>query len=278
MIVHNVSDFHGAGGTRLVRRSWPPAGSPRASIVLVHGYAEHSERYAWVGEQLAAAGFAVHAYDLRGHGRSEGPRARVASFREHLDDLDAFFGVVRQEAGAGPLFLLGHSMGGLVAALYAAVRRPAINGLVLSGPAAEEPGRGVRVVAKVFGGVAKVAPGLPTRKLAAATVSRDPAVVKAYDEDPLVYRGGIPAATIAAFPRAIARLYKDAANITMPLLIVHGTADELASVAGSQALFDRVASNDRVFKQYEGLAHEVLNEPEKATVLADIRGWLEGHL
>lgn len=277
MIVHNASDFHGAGGVRLFRRSWLPAGAARAAVVIVHGYAEHSGRYDWFGEQLANAGFAVHAYDLRGHGRSDGPRARVRSFREHLDDLAAFLELVRAES-PGPLFLLGHSMGGLVAALYVAVRRPAIHGLILSGPAVARPSRGARVLGSIAGLVAKVAPGLPTRKLAATAVSRDPAVVKAYDEDPLVYRGGIPATTIAAFGRAVDRLHREAGNIRVPLLIVHGTADELASPEGSQDLFDRVGSSDRVFKQYEGLAHEVLNEPEKETVLADIRRWLESHV
>jgi acylglycerol lipase len=277
VIVQNASDFHGAGGTRLFRRSWLPDAAPRGVIVLVHGFGEHSERYAWVGEQLAGSGYAVHTYDLRGHGRSEGPRARVRSFREHLDDLDAFFVVVRGESGGEPPFLFGHSMGGLIAALYAAVRRPALRGLILSGPAVAEPGRGAKLAARAVGVVAKAAPGLPAIKLRASSVSRDPAVVKAYEDDPLVHHGGIPAATLAAFPRAISRLHTDAANITMPLLIVHGTADELAPAAGAQALFDHVASHDRVLKLYDGLAHEVLNEPEKAMVMADIKGWLDAH-
>jgi alpha-beta hydrolase superfamily lysophospholipase len=132
-------------------------------------------------------------------------------------------------------------------------------------------------MSKALSPVAKVAPGLPTRKLEATTVSRDPAVVQAYDDDPMVYRGGIPAATMAAFPRAIDRLYRDAANIKVPLLIVHGTADELASPDGSEALFDAVASTDRTYKRYEGLAHEVLNEPEKEMVFGDIRQWLDAH-
>jgi alpha-beta hydrolase superfamily lysophospholipase len=278
MIVHSAADFHGEGGIRLFRRSWLPSTTrPKAAVALVHGYAEHSGRYEWFGEQLAGAGIAVHAYDLRGHGRSDGPRATVRSFREHLDDLDAFLAIVRVEQ-PGPLFLFGHSMGGLIAALYTAVRRPTIDGLILSGPAVSNPDRATSLAASAIGLVAKVAPRMPTRRLPATAVSRDPEVVRAYDEDPLVHRGGIPAATLTAFPRAIRRLYDDASDIRVPLLIVHGSGDVLASPAGSQALFDRVGSTDRELKQYQGLAHEVLNEPERATVLSDIRAWIEARV
>jgi alpha-beta hydrolase superfamily lysophospholipase len=276
VIVHAASDFRGAGGIRLYRRSRLPAAAPRAAVALVHGYAEHSGRYDWVGEQFANAGIALHGYDLRGHGRSDGPRARVKSFREHLDDLDAFLAIVRGESAA-PLFLFGHSMGGLIAALYVAVRQPDLRGLILSGPAVAEQGRGARLFGALAGAAAKAVPGLKLRKLRASGVSRDPAVVKAYETDPLVYHGGVPLMTIGAATRAVARLHRDARNIRLPLLIVHGTADELAPAEGAQALFDRAGSNDRVLKLYEGLAHEVLNEPEKERVLADILQWLDAH-
>jgi alpha-beta hydrolase superfamily lysophospholipase len=168
-------------------------------------------------------------------------------------------------------------MGGLIAALYTAVRKPELAGLLLSGPAVSAPGKRMRAAAVVAGGAARLVPGLRAMKLAAAEVSRDAAVVESYRQDPLVYHGGVPASTIAALVRAARRLRQDAGQIRVPLLIVHGTADSLVPSGASQELFDRVSSNDRVFKEYEGLYHEVLNEPEKERVFADIRAWLDAH-
>ncbi len=273
---HTESDFSGAGGVRLFRQSWLPEGTPGGTLAIVHGYGEHSGRYQWVGERLAAAGYAVHAYDLRGYGRSDGPRALVRSFNEHLNDLDAFLKLLRAESGDATPFLLGHSMGGCVAALYAEVRQPALKGLVLSGPAVKLPGGlGLKVLTLVMRGVAKVRPSAAMRPLKAATVSRDPAVVASYESDPLVYRGGIPAGTLVAIGRAITRIQAGMESITMPLLLLHGTADELCEPEGSKQLDARAGSTDKTLKLYEGLAHEVLNEPEKEEVLGDLREWLD---
>ncbi|OAI41392.1 hypothetical protein AYO38_03680 [bacterium SCGC AG-212-C10] len=273
--LHTESSFTAGDGSLLFRQSWLPASAPRATVVLVHGYAEYSGRYRWTGEQLAAAGIAVHAYDLRGHGRSEGLRAYVGSFREHLDDLETFLGLVNTEDDGAPSFLLAHSMGGCIATLYVAVRKPSLQGLILSGPAIAAPEGAAKVLGAVAAMIAKVAPRAGVLKLSAATVSRDPAVVEAYDNDPLVFRGKMPAATLAALRRAIARIQAEMPGITLPLLLLHGTADELCSTEGSQTLFDTAASEDKTLKFYDGLAHEILNEPEKETVLGDVRGWIE---
>ncbi len=270
--------FTGGDSLRLYRQSWLPDGAPRAAVAIVHGYAEHSERYTWVGTQLAQAGIAVHGYDLRGHGYSEGPRVLVKSFNEHLNDLAEFLDVVRAESPGIPLFLLGHSMGGCIAALYVAVRQPELAGLILSGPAVNPPGRALRVVGKLISGIARVRPGLGVRTLSAAAVSRDPEVVEKYELDPQVYRGKIPAATVAAIGRAIDRIDLDAHNIRLPILFIHGTADELCDVAGSQRLFEQISSSDKTLKTYDGLFHEVLNEPEKEQVLGDVREWIEARI
>lgn len=266
--------FRSPRGPQLYRRSWLPASEPRAAVAIVHGYAEHSGRYQWTGEQLAGAGFAVHGYDLRGHGQSEGPRVLVKSFREHLDDLDTFLALVRAENRDRPLFLLGHSMGGMIVTLYSAIRHRELAGLITSGAAVARPGGALRAMAGVMGVVARVRPGLGIRRLAAANVSRDSGVVEAYEHDSLVFRGKMPAATIAAFGRALARIAEDMDTIGLPLLVMHGTADELAPVEGARALYEAVASLDKTLKVYDGLAHEILNEPEKAQVMDDLREWL----
>lgn len=274
-----ATTFPGAGGVQLYRRSWVPASGTRAVVAIVHGYAEHSGRYDWTGERLAEAGFAVHAYDLRGHGRSEGPRVLVRSFKEHLDDLERFVQFVRTTAPGHPVFLLGHSMGGNIAALYTTVRIPDLAGVVLSGPAVMPLPLPQRILLAGISAIARVGPSLPAiRPLPATSVSRDPAVTAAYGSDPLVYRGRMPAGTLAALARSIQRIHRNAGDFRLPVLFVHGTEDALIPAEASRRLHDAVGSADRTLKLYEGLAHEVLNEPEKPQVLADIVAWMEQRL
>jgi acylglycerol lipase len=270
--------FTSKDGLRLPWQSWLPDGPAKAHLVLVHGYAEHSGRYTWVGEQLAAAGVAVHAYDLRGHGFSEGKPVFVRSFKEHLDDLDLLLARVRGEAGEAPVFLFGHSMGGLIVTLYCAIRHRELAGLITSGAAISAPEGGLKLFGLIISLVTRLRPGAGVRALPASGVSRDPAVVEAYANDPQVYHGKMPASTIAALRRAIARVHLDMDTISLPLLVMHGSADALVTTKGSEALAARAISADKTLKVYEGLAHEILNEPEKEQVLADLRAWIEAHI
>lgn len=273
-VEHDEGSLDGDAGV-LYRQSWRPSREARAVVAIVHGYAEHSGRYDWVGNQLAAAGFAVDALDLRGHGRSAGPRVLVREMREYIADVAVFLRSCCEGYPGKPLFLLGHSMGGLIAAYYTASRRPGIAGLILSGPAVTPPSRTTRALAGVVGLVARVKPDLGVRTLEASTVSRDPAVVAAYDADPLVYRGKMPAATLAALLGASARLARHVNRITVPLYIAHGMADELCEPRGSRRLARLSRSKDKTVHFYPELAHEVFNEPEKEQVLSDLRTWLE---
>jgi len=266
--------FDAADGRRLYERRWLPDGTERAHIAIVHGYAEHSGRYAYTGAALARRGYAVHALDLRGHGRSDGTRAYVRSFDEYLLDVRAFLARVDERAGGRPVFLLGHSMGGAIVALLLAVGHPALRGALLSGAAISSEGT-PRIVRAIIALLGRIAPRLPLVKLKAADVSRDPAVVEQYDTDPLVYHGRVRAGLAAAMSRGIRRIERDAPSITLPLLIMHGTADALANPAGSIALHERAGTSDKTLKLYDGLAHEILNEPEKDRVIADIASWLD---
>jgi len=264
--------FEGADGVRLFARSWL-ARSPRAAMVLVHGFAEHSGRYEHVGAALAAAGFEVHAFDLRGHGRSDGPRATVRTMDQYLDDLDRFLAVVRGKSPGVPLFVLGHSMGGAIVALHAIERRPDVRGVLLSG-AALTGGARLGVREWIIVQVGRLFPGLPLVKLAAASVSRDPEVVRLYDGDPLNYRGRIKAGLASAMIRGSQRVAKGLASLQYALLIMHGSDDALAPVETSEALHAGAGSRDKTLKVYEGLYHEILNEPERGRVLADIVTWV----
>ncbi len=285
---HNECAFLGASDLELYRQSWRPAGAARARIIVVHGYAEHSGRYAWAGERLADAGYAVHAFDQRGHGQSVGARVLVDSFREHLDDLKAFVAEVETESDGSPLFVFGHSMGGAIVTLYIAVRSNPFAGVILSGPAIAAP-RGLRLAGPILGVVGRlagpilgvvgrIAPGLGLVRLSASSVSRSLEIVEEYRSDPLVYRGKMPAGTVAAYGRALARIHAGMERIELPLLLLHGTADELCSPRGSKLLHERAGSLDKTLKLYDGFAHELLNEPEKEQVLADILAWLDARM
>ncbi len=263
------------GGLRLFERAWLPDGAPVGVVALVHGYAEHSGRYEYVGVWLAQRGYAVHALDLRGHGQSEGDRAFVRSFNEYLDDVEAFLALVRGRHDGATPWLMGHSMGGTVVTLSAVTRRPAVRGLLLSGAVLAATAGTPRIVTQIMLLLGRFAPRLRLRKLAAATVSRDAEVVALYDSDPLNFRGKMPAGLIASMLRAERIINKRMESIDLPLLIMHGTEDALSSPAGSETLYRRASSSDKTLKMYEGLYHEILNEPERDVVLEDIASWLD---
>lgn len=265
-----------ADGLVLFERSWLP---PRKSvIVIVHGYAEHSGRYDHVARRLVARGHGVHAFDLRGHGRSEGRRAYARSLDEHVADLEAFLARIHEGEPALPLFLLGHSMGGSIVALLLISGCEGVDGAILSGAALQLRHGLSRMVLGIISFLGRLAPRLPLGRLGSEKISRDPAVVERYDSDPLVYRGRMAAGTASALIRATQAIDAQMEAITLPLLILHGTSDELTDPDGSRELYRRAGSVDKTLRLYDGLYHEVLNEPEKERVLADILDWLEARV
>lgn len=279
----NVEYLVAHDGLHLAWRRWPrdesPGGVPPAgAVALLHGYAEHSGRYAHVAHALNAQGWDVWALDLRGHGQSAGPRAYVRAFDDYLDDAEAFLDLVRRQAPSGRLFLLAHSMGGVVAALLAALRQPRLAGLLLSAPAvAINPGLHP-ALQRMSGWLGAWLPYLPTVRPELAALSRDPAVIEAFRQDPLCYQGRMPARTGAELLLAARRASELAPSVETPLLVLHGTADRLAMAEGSQRLFARAGSADKRLRLYEGLFHEILQEPEREQVLDDIVAWLAARL
>lgn len=276
MVVRGSGAFETSGGLELFEQWWRPEGTPRGVVLLVHGYAEHSGRYEEAGEFLAGRGYAVEAFDLRGHGRSEGRRAVVGSMNEYLVDLGHFLRIVRERHPGRAIFLLGHSMGGCIATLYAITRKPSLDGLVLSGPAigGMTPPLPLRVGVSLL---ARVKPEAGTVPFRADSISRDPAVVSSYVADPLVYTGKMKAGLAAAFLRATERIAREMEEVELPLLVMHGTADTAAPPRGSEELYARTNTHDKTLKLYEGLYHEIFNEPEREAVLADLAAWLDDH-
>jgi len=275
---HTTGTYESDDGLRLFEQEWGPAGTPKAVVVIVHGYGEHSCRYRHVAEELNRNGYAVSTFDLRGHGQSQGdPRTFVRSFDEHLDDLEHFLSRVRERHPGRPLFLFGHSMGGTISTLFAIARRPEIRGLLLSGASLKLSDKYSPSLIRLAKILSFVFPKMRLLKLDASAVSRDPEVVRDYESDPLVYHGGIPARTGAEMNRAMERIRQRMEALEEPLLIMHGTGDLLADPEGSRQLYDRAKSGDKDLRLYEGLYHEILNEPERAQILADMVEWLDAH-
>jgi acylglycerol lipase len=276
MTARIIEDTFPAGdGVPLFERRWPPAGEPRGEVVITHGFIEHGGRYQLIAEALFACGFAVSVTDLRGHGRSGGEKCWVRSFDDYLDDLDCLFDRVYRRTNNKPLFLLGHSLGGLIAVLWCIRRQPTLRGLILSGPALELPDRlfpWLRHVAKI-GSV--LFPRLRLVRLGCRNISRDEAVVRQFRDDPLVFHGRFPVRTGAEIMRAGGIARQRFHEVRAPLLILHGTADGVATVEASRALHKQAESSDKQLLLYEGLYHEVLNEPEREQVLSEMIRWIE---
>ena len=278
---HTSGQFLGADGTRLHLQAWLPAGpdltaavDPSAAIAVVHGYGDHGGRYAWFGEALAARGFAVYVYDLRGHGQSSGTRGQVGRFDEYVDDTEVFLDEVRRLQPGRPLFLLGHSMGGLICARLAEERSPDVRGLVLSSPffaLTEE------VLPQKLLGAKLLAVVWPGRDIGntvqAGDLSHDGAVVKAYVSDRLVHHVA-PARWAVQVLKAQSAALDDAARITLPLLLLFGTEDQVADARYSEEVFSRAASADKTVLRYEGFYHECFNEVGREKVYADLAAWL----
>lgn len=268
--------FVGVRGLRIHHRSWLPPGQARGIVVIAHGFAEHSGRYARVAERLVAEGVAVRAADHRGHGLSEGERTSVVRFDDYVDDLTTVITEAREEWPSLKVILLGHSMGGLVALRLAVRDASLINGLVVSAPAAC-PGDVSRLKLTVGQALSRVAPNTAVLRLPLNKISRDPAVVEAYNSDPLVFRTPIKARLGAEMLATMARVDAGLPAMQVPLLVMQGTSDGLVDPGCGPQVYNRAGSPDKTLKMYDGLWHEIFNEPERKHVLDDLSAWVKAH-
>jgi acylglycerol lipase len=261
-------------GLILHTQHWTPERDPAAVVLLVHGYAEHCGRYDHVAGTFVEQGAAVYAYDHRGHGRSEGRRAYVDRFEQYLEDLDCFRQHVQSQTPDVPVFLFGHSMGGLASLLYVLDDAPDLQGLLLSAPAIEVNPDLAPLLRPVAEWVGRFFPTLPTVRSPQGSISRDPAVVEEAENDPLNYTGRTLARTGAELLRAGEEAQSRLYELETSFLVVHGTADPLATPAWSKRLYERAAAEDKTLRFYDGLYHETFNEPEQDAVLRDLSTWL----
>lgn len=278
MTQHAEGRFTGAARKQIYWQAWLPEGKPAGVVVLVHGYAEHSGRYRHVAERLVSAGYAIYAPDHHGHGKSEGARANVNRMSEVVSDLDHVVRMAAAKHPELPVFLVGHSMGSLITLDYvtktstgsgyplagAAVSGTAIDISIVSAPE--------RLVASILSGFV---PNLGVIPLKTADLSRDPQVVAAYDSDPLNYHGRIKARTAAEVLGTTDKVGDRLPEVRLPILIMHGTDDKGAAVSGARLIAEKASSDDVTLKLYDGLYHEIFNEPEQDIVLGDLLDWLK---
>lgn len=275
---HSEGHFTGVRGRSIYYQYWQGGDAPRAVVLVVHGAGEHSARYRHVAERFTDRGYAVAALDHPNHGKSDGSYGHVERFDDFLQTLEIFHRRVKAEFPGLPQLLLGHSMGGLISSLYLLQHQKDFLGCVLSGPAIKteiEPGRLQMMLIRLL---SALAPRTGVLQLDANGVSRDQAEVDKYVNDPLVNHGKMSARMVAELFVAMGIIQQNADKISLPMLLLHGEADSMASAEGSRFLHQRIGSVDKTLEIYPGLYHEIFNEPERDQVLTQVLDWCDARL
>ncbi|MEO8611712.1 MAG: lysophospholipase [Chloroflexota bacterium] len=274
---HQTGSFTSSDGLNIHTESWLPDSDPHAVVLISHGIGEHIGRYAHVAARLVADRYAVYGLDHRGHGKSDGLRSYFDDLNEPVNDLKQYLDQIKVAQPSKKIFLYGHSLGSLIALLFTLRYQSEITGLISSStPLEVEPSQPKFLIAAA-GVLNNIIPKAAITPLPTVYISTDPAEVKAYETDPLIYHGNVRVRVgyqIVQYSRIVkARL----SEIKLPLLVFHGSADKICPPAGSETLYRGAGSSDKTLKIYPGMYHETHNEVEKSTVLNDIAAWLGAH-
>jgi alpha-beta hydrolase superfamily lysophospholipase len=267
--------IQGTGGNLFIR-SWRPDQPARGVVVIVHGFNSHSGYYPWAAEQFRSNGLAVYALDLRGRGNSDGERYYIENIAEYIGDVHALVKLAKAREPGLPVYMLGHSAGGVTSCVYALEHQSELAGLICESFAYQVPAPDIALA--IIKGVSHLAPHAHVLRLKIDDFSRDPKVVQAMKDDPFVGDEVQPSVTVAAMVRADERLKEEFPRITIPLLILHGTDDKVTRPGGSQFFYDTAGSKDKTLKLYEGYAHDLLNDIGKEAVMTDIQHWIDARL
>ena len=275
---HQDGYLKGVRDTNIYYQYWLPEGDPKAILLIAHGLAEHSGRYMNVVNHLVPSGYAVYGIDHIGHGKSDGKRVYVERFQDYTETLKNYFDMIQEWQPNKSIFLIGHSMGGLISASYLLNHQDELSGAVLSGPSIKVPDNISKAVIFVGKILSIIIPGAGLVQLDSDGVSRDSSVVEAYVNDPLVYTGKATARLGAELIKTMQNVTRQAAKINLPIMIAQGSDDKLVDPGGAQLLYDLIGSKDKTIKIYNGLYHEIFNEPEHEQVLSDVTTWIDSHL
>lgn len=263
-------------GADIFVRIWHPAITPRAILVICHGVNSHGGQYAWAADQMAKKGFVAYTLDLRGRGRSGGQRFYVERVEDYVADLAATIRLAKSRERDLPVYLLGHSAGGVVSSTYVLEHQSELAGFICESFAFKVPTPDF--VLGIVKGLSRLAPNLPVLRLKNEDFSRDPETVKRLNEDPLTLNEAQPAITVAALVRANERLLKEFYRVKLPLLILHGTADKATMPSGSELFEQDAGSRDKTLKLYQGHFHDLLADIGKEQVIAEIQQWVDERL
>ena len=275
---HQDGFFKGVREANIYYQCWLPDSEPRAILLVVHGLAEHCGRYMNVVNYFVPRGYAVYGVDQLGHGKSDGHRVYVEKFDDYIVTSKTFFDLVHEWQPGKPIFLLGHSLGGLIGVIYLLDHQKELSGAIISGPLTKVPENTSPTTIMVGKLLSVLLPKFGLLLIEAEGVSKDPQVVQAYVSDPLVYRGKITARVGAELLKTMQQATEQASKIELPIIILQGSADRIVDPNGARMLYDTVSSTDKTLKIYDGFYHEVFNEPERDQVLRDVEVWLEAHL
>lgn len=275
---HNEGSFEGTWAAQIYYQIWKLSGKPKGILIITHGIGEHSGRYAHVAEHLARFGFAVWAFDYRGHGKSDGKRGHVDSFEDYAADVGQMIRIAKDHYTGIKVFLMGHSLGGLVASYYTEKHPSELDGLIASAPALKEKMKVSPVKTFLGRTLSSIVPTFTTTTgLDPNLLSHDQEVVQKYVEDPLVHKVAT-ARWFTEYRRVQSETMQGADKITKPCLIIQSGADGIVDPSATNEFFKRIKSSDKTLKVYEGFYHESLNEIGKESVLGDIDTWLSARV
>jgi alpha-beta hydrolase superfamily lysophospholipase len=276
-MIHAEGRFQTPRGANIYYQHWQPEAAPKAILFVVHGLAEHSGRYMNLVNYFVPRGYAVYGLDHIGHGKSDGTRVYLERFNDFIEPLKTYFDMIQGWHPGKPVFLVGHSMGGLIGSVYLLEHQDELKGAVLSAPAVKVSDNISPATIMLGKILSAILPQTGLLALDATAISKDQSVVDAYLNDSLVYTGKVTARLAAEMLSAMQRVTAEAATIRLPILLLQGSADRLVDPGGAKMLYEKASTPDKTLKVYAGLYHEVFNEPEREQVLKDVEAWLEAH-
>jgi acylglycerol lipase len=270
--------FKGVGNANIYYQAWLPDGNVKAILFLVHGLGEYCGRYTNHVNHFVPLGYAVYGLDHLGHGKSDGEREVIKRFTDYTEPLTRYYKMVKDWHPDKPVFIFGHSLGGLITCCYLLEHQADFKGAILSAPAVKISDSISPMTVTMGKILSRIAPKAGVMALDASGISRDPDVVKAYVNDPLIFHGKTPARLAAEILKAMMRVNAKMEKIMLPFIIVQGSEDKLVDSRGAQMLYNKAGSRDKTLKVYEGLYHEIHSEPERSIMFKDVEDWLDARV